>query len=159
MKDRAADGAAWMAKQLNTGTIVKPSTYSYNGWIGEQATHSVRSWHREKDVNREGRSNNCRKKGGYRSGWGSWRAKQLNTGTLESRHPSIIPTRKNTISLANSWKGVASPPPTYQTNSSTWAAFGGPRFSSKKQTNTGFLGVQLSLSHDRQLTQISNTLD
>ena len=71
-------------------------------------------------------------------------AKQLNMGTLESR---------NTISFANSRKGVASPPPTYQTNSLTWAAFGGPQSSSKQQTNTGFLGVQLSLSHVRQLTQ------
>ena len=68
---------------------------------------------------------------------------QLNTGTLgilgcTGCHPSTIPNRKKTKSFWNIRKGVASLPPTYQINVSTWAAFGGPQSSSTQGTASSF---------------------
>ena len=57
---------------------------------------------------------------------------QLNTGTLAVKETSGEGTLMKTIEQQGLHKGVVAPPPTYQTNTSTWAAFGGPRSSYKQ---------------------------
>ena len=70
---------------IKHGNSGKPSTYTYNGWIGEQAD----PWG-DRLSSRERRSLNCRKNGEKSSGWAAQMAKQLKTGTLKSHPPTII---------------------------------------------------------------------
>ena len=54
---------------------------------------------------------------------------QLNTGTLAVKEMLGEGIMMKTIEQRGLHEGVAVPPPTYQTNTSTWAAFGGSRSS------------------------------
>ena len=54
---------------------------------------------------------------------------QLNMGTLVVKERSGEMTLMKIMEQQDFHKGVAALPPIYQTNTSTWAAFGGPRSS------------------------------
>ena len=77
MRRKAADGRS-DGQAIKNGNIGKPSTYNYNGWIGEQAD----LWG-DRLSSREIRSHNCQANGEKSSGWGCPDGQAIKYGNIE----------------------------------------------------------------------------